>query len=113
MWHRPDETKRVCHNAQIERFTPVTDNCSRGNFFKKGVLTHLLHVAIRNSGDAYDETGKSYYSSHVFVIRRNIKDENKGVTRESLAVSSIQVTFGDKNLTLLAGWYFRKTAVTH
>ena len=29
--------------------------------------------------------------------------------RESLAVSSIQVAFGDKNLTLLAGWYFRKT----
>ena len=73
MWHRPDETKRVCHNAQIERFTPVTDNYSRGNFFKKGVLTHLLHVAIRNSGDAYDETGKSYYSSHVFVRRGNKK----------------------------------------
>ena len=115
MWHRPDETKRVCHNAQIERFTPVTDNCSRGNFFKKGVLTHLLHVAIRNSGDAYDETGKSYYSSHVLkdVSKRNIKDENKGDRRESLAVSSIQVAFGDKNLTLLAGWHFRKTAVTH
>ena len=44
---------------------------------------------------------------------RNIKDENKGVTRESLAVSSIQVAFGDKNLTLLAGQYFLKTAVTH
>ena len=33
--------------------------------------------------------------------------------RESLAVSSIQVAFGDKNLTLLAGWHFRKTAITH
>ena len=44
---------------------------------------------------------------------RNIKDKNKGVTRKSLAVSSIQVAFGDKNLTLLAGWYFWKTAVTH
>ena len=27
--------KRVYHNAQIERFTPATDNCSRGDFFKK------------------------------------------------------------------------------
>ena len=44
---------------------------------------------------------------------RNIKDENKGVTRESLAVSSIQVAFGDKNLTLLAGWHFRKADATH
>ena len=44
---------------------------------------------------------------------RNIKDKNKGVTRKSLAVSSIQVAFGDKNQTLLADWYFRKTDVTH
>ena len=36
--------KRVYHNAQIERFTPATDNCSRGDFFKKGVLTHLLSI---------------------------------------------------------------------
>ena len=27
--------KRVYHNAQIERFTPATDNRSRGDFFKK------------------------------------------------------------------------------
>ena len=27
--------KRVYHNAQIERFTPATYNCSRGDFFKK------------------------------------------------------------------------------
>lgn len=64
-----------------------------------------------------DETGKRLHSSHVLkdVSIRNIKDENKGVTRESLAVSAIQggVAFGDKNLTLLAGRYFRKTAVTH
>ena len=62
-----------------------------------------------------DETGKRLHSSHVLkdVSIRNIKDENKGVTRESLEVSSIQVAFGDKNLTLLAGWYFQKTAVTH
>ena len=58
---------------------------------------------------------KHLHSSHVLkdVSIRNIKDEHKGVTGESLAVSSIQVAFGDKNLTLLAGWYFRKTAVTH
>ena len=33
--------------------------------------------------------------------------------RESLAVSSIQVALGYKNLTLLAGWYFWKTVVTN
>ena len=62
-----------------------------------------------------DETGKRLHSSHVLkdVSIRNIKDENKGVTGKSLAVYSIQVAFGDKNLTLLAGWYFRKTAAIH
>lgn len=25
---------RVCHNARIERFTPATDSCGRGNFLK-------------------------------------------------------------------------------
>ncbi len=35
---------RVCHNAQIERLTPATDNCNRGDFFKKGVLTHLHSI---------------------------------------------------------------------
>lgn len=62
-----------------------------------------------------DETGKRLHSSQVLkdVSIRNIKDENKGDRRESLAVSSIQVAFGDKNLTLLAGWHFRKTDVTH
>lgn len=62
-----------------------------------------------------DETGKRLHSSHVLkdVSIRNVKDENKGDRRKSLAVSSIQVAFGDKNLTLLAGWYFRKTASTH
>ena len=30
---------RVCQNALIYRFTPVTDSCSRGKFLKKGVLT--------------------------------------------------------------------------
>lgn len=62
-----------------------------------------------------DETDKRLHSSHVLkdVSKRNIKDENKGVTRESLAVFSSQVAFGDKNLTLLAGRYFRKTAATH
>lgn len=62
-----------------------------------------------------DETGKRLHSSHVLkdVSIRNIKDENKGVTRESLSVPEIQVAFGDKNLTLLAGWHFLKTAVTH
>ena len=62
-----------------------------------------------------DETGKRLHSSQVLkdVSIRNIKDENKGVTRESLAVSSIQVAFGDKHLTLLAGWYFWKTVVTN
>ena len=62
-----------------------------------------------------DETGKRLHSSHVLkdVSIRNIKDENKGVTRESLAVSSIQAAFGDKHLTLLADWYLRNTAVTH
>ena len=29
-----DRDMRVCHNAHIERFTPATDNCSRGDFFK-------------------------------------------------------------------------------
>ena len=47
------------------------------------------------------------------VSIRNIKDENKGITRESLSVPEIQVAFGDKNPTLLAGWYFRKIAITH
>lgn len=30
---------RVCQNALIYRFTPVTDSCNRGKFLKKGVLT--------------------------------------------------------------------------
>ncbi|TGY40846.1 hypothetical protein E5353_01380 [Bacteroides caecimuris] len=30
---------RVCQNAPIYRFTPVTDSCNRGKFLKKGVLT--------------------------------------------------------------------------
>ena len=61
-----------------------------------------------------DETGKRLHSSHVLkdVSIRNIKDENKGVTRESLSVPEIQVAFGDKNLTLLAGWHFRKADAT-
>ncbi len=61
-----------------------------------------------------DETGKRLHSSHILkdVSIRNIKEENKGDRRESLAASAIQVAFGDKNLTLLAGWYFRKAAVT-
>lgn len=62
-----------------------------------------------------DETGKRLHSSHVLkdVSIRNIKDENKGDRRESLSVSSSQMAFDDKNLTLLAGWHFRKTAATH
>lgn len=62
-----------------------------------------------------DETSKRLHSSHVLkdVSIRNIKDENKGITRESLSVPEIQVAFGDKNPTLLAGWYFRKIAITH
>ena len=62
-----------------------------------------------------DETGKRLHSSYVLkdVSIRNIKDENKGATRESLSASAIQMAFGDKNLTLLAGRYFRNTAATH
>ena len=34
----------VCHNAQIERLTPATDNCNMDDFFKKGVLIHLHSI---------------------------------------------------------------------
>lgn len=35
----------MCYNAQIEMFTPATDNYSMGDSFKKkGVLTHLLSI---------------------------------------------------------------------
>lgn len=37
---------RVCHNAQIERLTPATDNCNRGDSFKKGVLIHLHSIIL-------------------------------------------------------------------
>lgn len=62
-----------------------------------------------------DETGKRLHSSQVLkdVSIRNIKDENKGDRRESLAVSSSQVAFGYKILPLLADRHFCKIAVTH
>lgn len=62
-----------------------------------------------------DETGKRLHSSHVLkdVSIRNIKDENKGVTGESLSVSAIHVAFGYKILTLLADRHFWKIAITH
>lgn len=34
-----EKKERVCQNALIYRFTPVTDSCNRGKFLKKGVLT--------------------------------------------------------------------------
>ena len=33
--------RRGCHNAQTESFTPATNSCSRGDFFKERVLTPL------------------------------------------------------------------------
>ena len=45
--------KRMCYNAQIERFTPATDNCSRGNFFKKRSFdtpSFLLYKSATGAG---------------------------------------------------------------
>jgi len=43
------EPMRVCQNALIYRFTPVTDSCNRGKFLKKGVLTQPhLKMAFGN-----------------------------------------------------------------
>jgi len=30
-----ENKKKVCHNARIERITPVTNSCGRGDFLEK------------------------------------------------------------------------------